>query len=87
MEILGLGKETLEDTNPHKRKVLTTPSGKLEYSEHEVVISTFSQSDSNVTYFLLLSFITLKILSLNREHVLSLKCLCNSPIVFSKGIH
>lgn len=39
MEILGLGKETLEDTNPHKIKVLTTPSGKLEYSEHEVVIS------------------------------------------------
>lgn len=42
MEILGLRKQKLEDTNPCDIKVLTTPSGKLEYSKHEVVISTFS---------------------------------------------
>lgn len=42
MEILGLRKQKLEDTNPYKIKVLTTPSGKLEYSEHEVLISAIS---------------------------------------------
>jgi len=42
MEKLGLGKQKLEDTNPHKRNILNALSGKLEYSEHKVVLATFS---------------------------------------------
>ena len=60
MEILGLGKQKLQDPNPYKIKELSTLSGKLEYSEHEVVTSTFSEVNSNVIYFLLLFFFILK---------------------------
>ena len=42
MEKLGLGKQKLEDTNPHKINVLNALSGKLEYLEHKVVLATFS---------------------------------------------
>ena len=42
MEKVGLRKQKLEDTNPHKIKVSNALSGKLEYSENKMVMSTFS---------------------------------------------
>lgn len=42
MEKVGLGKQEVENTNPQNIKVSNALSGKLEYSENKMVMSTFS---------------------------------------------